>query len=246
MLSWETAAFVLAGAAVGGFVNGLAGTGTAMAALPIWLQALEPALAVQLSGACSIAGQLMTIRSIWPDIDWRRLLPLLLIGLAGVPVGIAALAIVPAGAFKLGVGAVLAAYSGIMLAGNGRLRIAGTGRFGDWAAALAGGLFGGLAGLSGAPLAIWASLRGWSKIQRRAVFQMFNLTILAAMLAANAGTGRLAADVGPVLLLAMPVAIVGVLAGTATYRRLSDRSFDRAVLWLLLLAGIGLVATNLR
>jgi hypothetical protein len=41
---WGVLAFVLAGALVGGFVNGLTGFGTGLTALPFWLQAVEPLL----------------------------------------------------------------------------------------------------------------------------------------------------------------------------------------------------------
>ena len=108
-----------------------------------------------------------------------------------------------------------------------------------------GGVFAGLAGLSGAPLVIWATLRGWSKVERRSLFQMYNLTILGAMLAANAGAGRMPNAFLATLAIALPATIAGVVAGAALYRRLSDRGFDRVVLWLLLVAGLGLIASNL-
>ena len=244
MIDWGMLAVVLAGAAAGGLVNGLTGTGTAMSALPIWLQALEPPLATQLAASCSVVGQLLTIRQIWSQVAWRRVAPILAAGLAGVPAGVWLLPHVPVAAFKFGVGVLLVAYSAVAMLAAGRVGRLGAGRVADTAAGLVGGVFGGLAGLSGAPMIIWSTLQGWTKLERRTIFQLFNLTVLSAMLAGNAASGRMADNFLPTLALALPASIGGVLIGAALYRRLSDRGFERAVLWLLLVAGLGLVVTN--
>ena len=49
----------------------------------------------------------------------------------------------------------------------------------DMAIGFAGGIMGGLAGLSGPLPILWASVRGWGKAERRGVFQVFNWTILS-------------------------------------------------------------------
>ena len=54
------------------------------------------------------------------------------------------------------------------------------GRPADAAVGFAGGILGGLAGLSGPLPTLWASVRGWTKDQRRGVFQIFNGTVLGA------------------------------------------------------------------
>src|SRR6188508_1304890 len=78
---WGTLAFVLAGALVGGFVNGLTGFGTGLTALPLWLQAVEPLVAAQLVSAASVVGHVTMLPAIWHAIDWRRLAPMLVAGL---------------------------------------------------------------------------------------------------------------------------------------------------------------------
>ena len=80
-------AYVLlfSGALAGGFVSGLAGFGTALMALGIWLYALPPSVAVPLVLICSIVAQTSTLPSIWRTIDFRLVWPFLIGGLAGVP-----------------------------------------------------------------------------------------------------------------------------------------------------------------
>ena len=59
----DTAAYALLflGAFAGGFVSGLAGFGTALMALGIWLYVLPPSLAVPLVLICSVVAQTSTL-----------------------------------------------------------------------------------------------------------------------------------------------------------------------------------------
>jgi uncharacterized membrane protein YfcA len=110
---------------------------------------------------------------------------------------------------------------------------------------LAGGVLGGLAGLSGPLPTLWASVRGWGKDERRGVFQTFNWTILTAALCLQAGAGLITPDVARFGLLALPGTILGSWLGARTYRALSDGNFRDVVLGLLFLSGIGLVWSSL-
>ena len=63
-MSVAAAAIVLLGAFAGGFVSGLAGFGTGLVALGIWLHALQPAAAASLVVACSVVAQTLTLPAI--------------------------------------------------------------------------------------------------------------------------------------------------------------------------------------
>jgi len=80
-------ALLLFGALAGGFVSGLAGFGTALMALGIWLYVLPPAIAVPLVLICSVIAQISTLPSIWKTIDFSVVWPFLIGGLIGVPLG---------------------------------------------------------------------------------------------------------------------------------------------------------------
>ncbi len=62
-------ALLLLGALAGGFVSGLAGFGTALMALGIWLYILPPSLAVPLVLICSVIAQTATLPSMWRSFD---------------------------------------------------------------------------------------------------------------------------------------------------------------------------------
>lgn len=238
---WATLALILAGAMAGGFVNGLTGFGTALTGLPMWLQAVEPLIAAQLASACSVLGHIMTLPAMLRAADWRRLAPMLIAGLIGVPIGTWVLPLISLGTFKLALGVVLIVYCSFMLFAAGRITLAAGGRGAEVVVGFAGGILGGIAALSGVLPTIWASLKGWPKDERRVFFQAFNLTLLTAMLLASAVQGLLSLR----FLLALGVAVPGTLAGSwlgvRLYRRLDNRRFDRVVLTVLLLSGLGLV-----
>jgi uncharacterized membrane protein YfcA len=119
------------------------------------------------------------------------------------------------------------------------------GKLADGAIGFAGGILGGLAGLSGPLPILWASVRGWGKDERRGVFQTFNWTVLAAALCLQMASGLVGREVIRLALLALPGTILGAWLGARVYRALSDRNFRDVVLGLLFLSGIGLVWSSL-
>jgi uncharacterized membrane protein YfcA len=195
--------------------------------------------------AASVVGHLSTLPSIWAAIDWRRLAPMLAAGLIGVPIGTRLLPHVSVAAFKLTIGFVLIVYCSFMLFAAGRVRLTSGERGAEAAIGLVGGVLGGLAGLSGAAPTVWAALKGWPKVERRVLFQAFNMTILAAMLAVSLVQGLVGWGLLVALAIAFPGTLVGSWLGSRLYRRLDDRRFDRIVLLLLLLSGMILVWSNL-
>lgn len=237
----QAALVVLAGAFAGGFVTGLAGFGTGLVALGIWLHVIHPAPAATLVAVCSVVAQAQSLPTVWHAVDRARLWPMAGAGLLGVPLGTRLLAHVDPGAFRLGMGLLLLTYSGFMLLRRTRARVAWGGRAADAAVGFAGGVLGGLAGLSGPLPTIWATLRGWGKDERRAVFQAYNLAVLAVVVALHAASGLVTAELGRLAVVALPGTLAGAWLGARAYRRLSEQRFHEVVLGLLGVSGLTLV-----
>jgi len=189
------------GALAGGFVSGLAGFGTALMALGIWLYILPPSVAVPLVLICSVVAQSATLPSMWKSFDLTLVWPM---------------------AFGFG------------------------GRIADGIIGFIGGILGGLAGLSGPPPILWASVRGWGKDERRGVFQTFNWTVLFAALCLQAASGLVAREVIWLAALAFPATILGSWIGARLYHALSDRNFRDVVLGMLVVSGLTLIWNSLR
>ena len=104
---------------------------------------------------------------------------------------------------------------------------------------------GGLAGLSGPLLTVWADLRGWGKEDKRSTFQSFNLTILMTALCSHYLAGLFTAELVHAAAVALPGTFVGAWLGVRLYARVSDKRFDVIILGLLAVSGCGLIWTNL-
>jgi hypothetical protein len=236
---------LLFGALAGGFVSGLAGFGTALMALGIWLYVVPPGTAVTLVLICSVIAQTATMPSIWRSLDFRLVWPFLVGGLAGVPLGTMLVAYADPRLFKLCVGVLLLIFPTALYFDRRPMAVRFGGKVADAGIGFTGGVLGGLAGLSGPVPILWASVRGWGKDERRAVFQIFNWTILTAALCVQAATGLITRETMWLTLLVLPATIGGAWLGARTYHALSDGDFRDVVLGLLFLSGVTLVWSSI-
>ncbi len=238
-------ALLFVGALAGGFVSGLAGFGTALMALGIWLYVLPPSLAVPLVLICSVIAQTSTLPSMWKSFDFTLVWPFLIGGVAGVPLGTMLVAHADPKVFKLTIGVFLLVFPVALHFNRNLPRLRFGGKVADGAIGFAGGILGGLAGLSGPLPILWASLRRWGKDERRGIFQIFNWTVLATALCLQALSGLVEPRVIWLALFAFPGTILGAWLGTRVYHVMSDKSFSDVVLGLLFLSGIGLVWSSI-
>ena len=232
------------GALAGGFVSGLAGFGTALMALGIWLHVMPPSLAVTLVLICSVIAQTSTLPSMWKSFDLTLVWPFVIGGLVGVPIGTMLVAHADPRVFKLTIGVFLLVFP-VALYFAKPMAITFGGRLADGAIGIAGGILGGLAGLSGPLPILWATVRGWDKDQRRGIFQTFNMTVLFTALCLQAAGGMVGREVLWFAVIAFPGTIIGSRLGARLYRALSDRNFRDIVLVLLVLSGAGLVWSSI-
>ena len=235
-----TAAVVLFAALLSSIV-GFAFSAIAGSALAYF--GLDPVSAVRTIVLCSCAIQLYSVWKLRASIRWRPLWPLLLSGALTVPMGVWLLIRLDASFYVAGLGLFLIGYSSLVLFRRETHVVRG----GNWTGALAaafGGLAGGLAGLPGASVTIWCSMRGWDKQQQRAVYQPY---ILAMQLLTIICLHWLAPSHAlPARDLAfVPFALFGAMGGFALYQRMNNKQFHLATSALLLFSGIGLLVRTL-
>ena len=94
-----------------------------------------------------------------------------------------------------------------------------------------------------APLPVmWLQMRGGSRQEQRALYQPFNMVVLALASLGMAISGQITADVVRVSVLCLPATLIGAWIGARIYLGVSERTFQRVVLSLLLLSGLILIA----
>jgi uncharacterized membrane protein YfcA len=237
-------ALLLAGALAGGIVNGLTGFGTALTAIGIWIYAIPPTVAASLAIICSVVSQTQTLHLIWRAIDWRRVLFFVVPGILGVPIGTLLLPHIDPKLFKLVIGCFLIVYPAYVLIRKRQIKSAWGGTVADGIIGFGGGILGGLTGLSGVLPIVWTDVRGWSKEQRRSIVQFYNMAILSLALVSHAFSGLLTWQVVVSAAIALPGTIAGAWFGAFLYRRLADHGYQRVVMALLLISGLGLIWTG--
>jgi uncharacterized membrane protein YfcA len=236
---------VLLGGLLAGFTSGFAGFGTGLVASGLWFHALPAAMVPPLIVVASVASQAIGFMAVRRAFEWRRAMPFLAGGLAGVPLGVMLLARASPDLLKLSVGVFLVAYVLARLGRIERLRISDRGgRAADAAVGVGGGILGGFAGLSGPLPLVWLQLRGGPSERQRAVYQPFNFVVLMLALVAMAVAGRFDARVIVVCLLCLPATVVGTVIGMRAYLGIGEQTFQRIVLALLLVSGATLVAQS--
>jgi uncharacterized membrane protein YfcA len=236
---------VALGAAAGGFVQGLSGFAFGLVAMAVWAWWLDPRLAGPLVVFGSLLGQLLALPTLRRGFEMRRVLPFLLGGVAGVPLGVLLLRVVDPLAFRLVVGLLLVVWCPAMLLARELPRVTRGGRLADAGAGLLGGVLGGLGGLSGPAPTLWTTLRGWGRDTQRAVLQSFNLVMHGLTMAAYLAAGTVTAEAARLFLVVAPAMLLPALLGARLYGRFGDEVFRRVVLALLAASGVILLATTL-
>ncbi|MEQ8735995.1 MAG: sulfite exporter TauE/SafE family protein [Rhodospirillaceae bacterium] len=233
---------VASGALIAGFVTGLAGFGTALIASGIWLHVLPPVLIAPLVTIAAVVAHIVGLATARPHFDWSAAQPFLIGGLIGIPLGVAALSLAGPGTIRVGVGFFLLIFAATQLLGVARFHI-GTwgGRTADAAIGVGGGVLGGFAGLSGPFPIVWLQMRGGPSADQRAIFQPFNLVVLAVAAIGMAVAGLVTAQVLVLAALATPLTVLGSWLGARTYLKISEKTFRTVVLSLLFVSGAVLV-----
>ena len=235
---------VVLGAAAAGFVQGLSGFGFSMVAMSVWAWTLEPRLAAVLAVCGALTGQLVAAATVRRGFDRARLLPFVLGGLAGIPLGVALLPRLDMDGFKLVLGTLLVLWCPAMLLARQLPRITAGGRVADAAVGLSGGVMGGLGGFTGVLPTLWCTLRGLDKDVQRAIIQNFNLAMLLVTFATYAATGLISRAALPLLALVIPAMLVPSLLGARLYLGISEARFKQVVLGLLTLSGVAMLVAS--
>ena len=230
---------------VAGFVQGLSGFAFALVAMSFWVWTIDPMLAAALVVFGSLLGQILAMFSVRRGFKMERLLPFVIGGLAGIPLGVFVLPLLNANLFKVFLGILLAVWCPVMLLTPKLPALRAGGKLADGVIGAIGGFMGGIGGFSGVIPTLWCNLRGLDKDEQRAVIQNFNLTMQAVTFATYVGSGIITRKTLPMFAVVAPAMLIPTLLGTRLYLGISEATFRKIVLGLLTLSGIALLASSL-
>lgn len=237
--------FVVAlGAIVAGFVQGLSGFAFGMVAMSFWAWGVEPRLAAAMSVFGALTGQLLAAFTVRRKFHLATVLPFLLGGIVGIPIGVSLLPHLDVNLFKLCLGMILVIWCPIMLCSARIPPIRHGGRVADGIVGVIGGIMGGIGGFTGIAPTLWCTLRGFDKDRQRVVIQNFNLGALVVTMGVYVGTGIITRDMLPMFAIVAPAMLIPTLIGTRVYIGISDVAFRRIVLTLLTCSGVAMLVAS--
>lgn len=243
--TWSVLLTFLIGTFTAAFVTGLAGFAFGMVAAAIWLHALSP---VQVTALIVFYALIVQSHAVWKirhTLNVRRLVPFIAGSAVGIPAGAALLTWATPASLRLGVGALLTAFSLYNLISPKLPVVTQAGKPLDSAVGVCNGALAGATGLAGILPMIWSGMRGWPKNEQRAVFQPTAVATFLMMLAWMGGTGTLMMESGRLFVIGLPALAAGTWLGWKLYGRLDEVSFRKVILWLLLVSGVALMANSL-
>jgi uncharacterized membrane protein YfcA len=230
----------VAGTFTAALVTGVAGFAFGIVAAAVWLYFLSPAQTTALIVAYGLIVQGISVWKLRRSIKLVRLVPFLLGGAIGVPIGVELLRWTAPATLRLSIGIVLILFSLYSLV-RPQMAPMTAGKAADGAIGVLNGIIGGATGLAGIVLTIWCTLRGWPRDEQRTVFQPVGVAVFLMTGFWLGGTGLIGADTLRLFVIGLPVLFAGTWVGLRLYARLDEAGFRKVVLGLLLISGLGLV-----
>ncbi|MEO0772191.1 MAG: sulfite exporter TauE/SafE family protein [Pseudomonadota bacterium] len=245
-MSGDTVLFLILGAAAGGFINGLSGSGTALFALGFFLLVLDPVTAVALVALLAVLAGLQGMWVVRHEIFTKpkRLLRFILPGLIGVPLGVMLLSIIDASFLRYAIAALLILFGAYFGFRSALPKFSRPTPWLDSGIGLTGGILGGSAGLSGAVPMLYLSLRPWPKSETRAVLQPFNMALLCTTVVLLFFKGAYDATAVKALMVTIPAGLIATQIGIFVFKRLSDAAFRRLLILFNLVMGLGILISE--
>ncbi|MEM8700101.1 MAG: sulfite exporter TauE/SafE family protein [Pseudomonadota bacterium] len=239
--------YLVIGAIAGGFINGLAGFGTALFALGFFLSVMPALEAVAITVLISVFSGLQGLWIVRHAIanNLRRLARFLLPAIVGIPLGVASLKQVDVSTLKLLIAAFLILYGGFFTLRRTLPQIDRPTPVIDCTVGFFAGILGGAASLSGALPTMWCSMRAWPRYETRAVLQPFNVVVLGLSAIVLAWNGAYHTQTLIYTSVALPTALIAAQVGIAVFRRLEDEVFRRLLIAVCFLSGTLLLLREL-
>lgn len=234
-------ALVIVAVFAGALARSTFGFGEAVVSMP--LLALLPIslhTSASLIGLTGLVVAAFSLAGRAPDIDGQALARLCVGTLLGIPLGIAALRLVPRPVTSVVLGAALVIYAAYSLAPRADRRRVGV-RWAYPTGFLAGAL-GSAYNFNGVPVVVFGSLRRWPPPAFRGTLQAHFLFSGVLIVAAQAIGGLWTSQLPELLALCLPALMVATWVGHRLHHRIPARRFERLV-YLLVLA-LGLVLTT--
>jgi hypothetical protein len=236
-MPWPVLAYATLAIFLAAIVRGYSGFGFSLLAITALSLAMAPAEIVPSIFMLEIAASLHLLPSIWREIHWRSIGPLIIGCLIATPFGVYLLANIPAAPMKIAL-AVFVLAATILLYGGFVLQSM-PGRIASTAVGAASGFFNGAFGIGGPPVILFyfGSPAGHA-VSRASVIAYFLATDLIG-LAFLAREDLVTTASALRVLVFLPALLAGIWLGARSFKSADSARFRQWV--LIILAGLALL-----
>jgi uncharacterized membrane protein YfcA len=222
-----------------GFIQGLSGFGSVLLSLPLLAVFIDIKTVIPL---VALYGEVLTvvlIIQLWRFIEVKKIAPLVVGAVAGVPPGVLFLKKMDPGIIQFIVGVVLilfSLYSLFLKPPNRTISERWGPVFG-----FIGGCLGGAITATGPPVIVYTSLQAWNKDTIKATLQGFFLFSGILVVVSHAVSGVTTWTVVKFFLVSLPLLVAGTYAGSFFYGKVAEEGYKRIIYSILAILGVFMI-----
>jgi uncharacterized protein len=240
-MDWLTLAYACFCIFIAAIVRGFSGFGFSLLAVTTLSLVYSPVEIVPSIFLLEIAASLHLLPSIWKDVHWRSLIPLTIGCLMATPLGVWALANVPARPMQLVLSVFVLIATALLAKGFVLKTMPST--LATTAAGAASGLANGAFGIGGPPVVLFYFSSPASNAAGRASLIAFFLITDVIGIANQSVHGLVTKETTFRALIYLPALLLGMWVGSHSFKTISPEKFRKVVLAILALLA-ALIATK--
>ena len=218
-----------------GFTQGLSGFGSILLSLPLLAIFLDIKTVIPLVALIAFCITIILFIQLWKHLDWKKIYPLFLGALPGIPLGVFFLKKLDKDLIQWILGIILITYSLYSLffrSTNKPMRKGWEYLFGFFAGCLGGAL-----SAAGPPVIVYMSLQTWNKDSIKGTLQGFFLISGAIVVFFHALSGLTTGVVVRYFLISLPLIFIGTYTGSIFYGKIREDHYKKVMLLLLTFLG---------
>lgn len=226
-----------------GTIQGMTAFGFVLISVPILVIFLSPKIVVPIIVMHRLLISLVILFETRKWVDLKRIWPLLITSLAGLPLGTYLLIVLDASILKVLIGVLIIPFAIAFLIGfkrqvkNEKLAFAPIGFF--------SGVLIGSTALSAPPVALFFANQGMEKQTFRANLMAHAVVLTLAAIPAFILGGILTTEVIKYTIWFLPALVLGAITGIKLSRRVDEKLFRNIILTLIIVAGLFSIASGL-
>ncbi len=214
-----------------GLTQGLSGFGSVLLSIPLLAIFLDIKTVIPLTALVGLSMSLVLLFHLRPYLDWKKIYPLLIAAIPGIPLGVIFLKKLDKTVILCVLGIVLIVYSLYSLLS----RSTGKRISGHWAYPFGfiAGCLGGAFGATGPAVIVYTSLQTWNKDQIKVTLQGFFVISGAIVVLFQALNGLTTFTVWRFYGVSLPMLILGTYVGSLFYGMIKEETYRRVMFVLL-------------